>query len=118
MANIQILNGFRDETGIYHCNDGYFYHYNNCNDYARNGNGAPVHYLRCKNYYLRGCSGSAKVTCTANGVEWENNSRHTCARDHFFAPVRTLREEIVHEATRLDVPYEMPVSVVERVRNR
>lgn len=118
MAGIQVLNGFRAETGVYHCNDGYFYHYNNCNDYARNGGGSPVHYFRCKNYYERGCTGSAKATCNGDGVQWENLTRHVCARDHEFARVRVLREEIIQEALRLDGPYEAPASVVERVRNR
>lgn len=118
MAGMQVLNGFRDETGVYHCNDGYFYHYNNCNDYARNGGGSPVHYLRCKNYYGRGCTGSAKVTSNDDGVHWENLTRHICARDHEFARVRVLREDIIQEAVRLDGPYEAPGSVVERIRNR
>lgn len=108
MANILVLNGFREDTGLYHHNDGFFYHYNNCNDYARHGGGAPVHYLRCKNYYQRGCTGSAKVTCNAEGVEWENLTRHTCAPDHHFVRVRTLREHIVQESVRLDGPYETP----------
>lgn len=116
MAAVQVFEGFQDGSAVYHCDDGYYYHYNNNNDYALRGN-EPVHYLRYKNYARRGCTGTAKVSHGAEGVQWTNMQRHTCAPDRYLARVRNLRRDILDEATRMNGPYEPPAAVVERVRN-
>lgn len=115
--NITILDGKRDGSRIYTCRDGFYYHYNNGNNYAENEGNGSVLYMRCINYNSRHCCGSAKVELTPDGAQWINLRHHSCAPDQLYERVMRLRS-IVRAATDKNGPYETASMVVDRIRNR
>ncbi len=114
---IEVIDGKREGSAIYHCGDGYYYHYNNGNLY--NENEALVLNLRCRKYSQLGCAGSAKIVIVEgeNIMEWTNRQPHVCTRDRTHHAVLDLRRNILQEASQLNGPYEAPSTVVNRVRN-
>lgn len=116
--NVRILDGEREGSSVYHCGDGFHYHYNNGNNYGENEGNASVLYMRCSNLHTKNCHGTAKVLLTPEGTEWINLARHTCCKDVYYERVRRLRRYMLQEATRANGPYETPTSLVERIRNR
>lgn len=116
---IRVENGKKPGSFFYHCEDGYFYYFNNGNDYGDpEGNAGMLLHLRCKNRYKRLCMGTAKIEVTPQGSVWTNLMPHTCPRNLAHQHVTHLRQEILAEAVEnFNRPYESPAALVERVRS-
>ena len=115
--NIGIVEGKHDGSSLYYCeaDPGFHYHFNRGNSY--NEGNSSIYYLRCRKYHSRGCTGSAKIESTPEGVTWTNLKRHICAPNPTHHHVLNLRREILEECVNAG-PYETPAEVVRRIRHR
>lgn len=114
--NINVAEGKKDGSSYYFCGDGFYYYFNKGNSY--NEGISSIFYLRCSKYSKRGCTGTAKIESTPEGVQWTNLQRHTCAPNPTLHAVRQLRREILDASVENMGPYETPAEVVRRVRHR
>ncbi|XP_034252579.1 uncharacterized protein LOC117652054 [Thrips palmi] len=116
---IRVEDGKREGTYVYHCEDGFYYHFNNGNDYGQNEGNATLLHLRCVKRYKRSCMGTAKIEVTDDGAVWTNMGRHSCAPNPTRHQVMHLRQDILVESVEnFNRPYEAPAALVERVRAR
>ena len=113
-----VFEGEREGSSIYHCGDGFYYHYNNGYEYGVNEGNAAVSYMRCIHHNTKNCHGTAKAVVTAEGLQWVNLSQHICSRDVYHERLIRLRRFILKEATRVNGPFETPTSLVDRIRTR
>ena len=115
--NFEVVRGKRENSFLYHCGDGYQYHFNKGNGY--NEFPSTIWYLRCRHYSSRGCTGAAQINNPHGGnLEWISTKRHTCAPDRNHPMFLNMRHEILDQSVNEVGPYETPAEVVRRVRNR
>lgn len=106
VGRVSFLQGQRDDSVIFHCNDGYFYHKHHDEDRPEN----PFVTLRCTKRRSRRAPCWGLAVMSRDGSYFECTRLHTHAPDPWHVEERFLRQSLINAVSSGD-PQPFPMII-------